>query len=530
MSALRATSAMNSDDQNTIGALLRRSVARCPADNALAFGERNWTYSQLADGVNRVTARLRQAGLPAGSRVAAYAANSDAYAILFLACASAGLVHVPVNFALRGDELRYLLHDSGAALVIADESRLELVQELRDAGGLQAVKDVWPLLPGTGNSTSVLETAMDESVEAAPPGAAVAGTDLAQLLYTSGTTSAPKGAMMTHSALVAQYVSAIIALDLEGTDRPLIAMPLYHSAAMHVFLLPYLSLGASIRLLAKPDIGEILERVESERIGSLFLAPTVWVPLSNHPDLDTRDLGSLAKAQYGASIMPVTVLARLRDRYPQIGFYNCFGQSELGPLCTVLRPEEHDARPASCGRPVFFIEARVMTAEGKLADAGEPGEIQYRSAQVMSGYWNKPAETEQAFADGWFRSGDQVVKDQGGYIQVVDRIKDVINTGGVLVAPREVEDCIYELPEIAEVAVVGIDDERWIEAVTAVIVLKAGATLTAEEVREHVKSKLAHYKVPKRVDFAAQLPRNQSGKLLKRQLRAERNKTSGGTQ
>lgn len=530
MSALPAATAMKPEDQNTIGALLRRSAARSPNATALDFGERTWTYAQLASGVNRLASRLRQAGLPTGSRVAAYAPNSDAYALVFLACAVSGLVHVPVNFALKGDELRYLLHDSGAALVIADEERLELIQELRTAGGLPEVVDAWPLLPGAGTGTSVLETAMDESLDAAEPASAVASTDLAQLLYTSGTTSAPKGAMMTHAALIAQYVSAIIALDLEGADRPLIAMPLYHSAAMHVFLLPYLSLGASIRLLPKPDIGEILERVEAERIGSLFLAPTVWVPLSNHPDLDTRDLSSLAKAQYGASIMPVTVLARLRERYPKIGFYNCFGQSELGPLCTVLRPEEHEARPASCGRPVFFVEARVMTAEGALANPGEPGEIQYRSAQVMSGYWNKPAETEQAFLDGWFRSGDQVVADQDGYIQVVDRIKDVINTGGVLVAPREVEDCIYELPEVAEVAVVGIEDERWIEAVTAVIVLKEGATLTSETVREHVKSKLAHYKVPKRVDFAAQLPRNQSGKLLKRQLRAERNQASGGAQ
>lgn len=514
-------------DQNTIGALLRRAVARTPRANALSFGERNWTYQQLDEAVNRVVSRLQQLGLPAGSRVAAYAANSDAYAILFLACATSGLIHVPVNFALKGEELHYLLNDSGAALVIADEPRMQLVQQLREAGDLPQVNEIWPLLPGAGETPSILDTALDECPSPRESRSAAAGTDLVQLLYTSGTTSAPKGAMMTHSSLIAQYVSAIIALDLDGEDRPLIAMPLYHSAAMHVFLIPYLSLGASVRLLAKPDIGEILERVESERIGSLFLAPTVWVPLSNHPGLETRDLSSLAKAQYGASIMPVTVLARLRDRYPEIGFYNCFGQSELGPLCTVLRPEEHDARPASCGRPVFFIEARVVNAEGNLAGVGEPGEIQYRSAQVMRGYWNKPEETAQAFVDGWFRSGDQVVQDHGGYIQVVDRIKDVINTGGILVAPREVEDAIYELPEIAEVAVVGVEDERWIEAIAAVIVLKEGMDLTAEAVRDHVKARLADYKVPKRVDFAAQLPRNQSGKLLKRELRAERS-TAGG--
>jgi fatty-acyl-CoA synthase len=331
--------------------------------------------------------------------------------------------------------------------------------------------------------------------------------------------------MMTHRALMAEYVSSVIALDFAAEDRPLVAMPLYHSAAMHVFLLPYLSLGATVRLLAKPAVPEILRYVEEEHIGSLFLAPTVWVPLANHPELDTRDLSSLAKAQYGASIMPVTVLQRLRSRFPELGFYNCFGQSELGPLCTVLRPEEHHARPASCGRPVYFVDARVVTAEGRVAGPGEPGEIQYRSPQLMDGYWNKPEATAEAFADGWFRSGDQVTRDEQGYIQVVDRIKDVINTGGVMVAPREVEDCIYELAEVAEVAVIGLPDERWIEAITAVIVLKDGASLTAETVRAHVKARIADFKVPKRVEFVAELPRNQSGKLLKRELRAERTGT-----
>lgn len=495
------------DQDNTIGALLQRSTSRNPDATAL----------------QRVAGRLLEARLPAGSRVAACAANSDAYAILFLACATAGLVHVPVNFALKGDELAYLLEDSGSVLVVADAERVPLVQRVRAEGKALAVEQIWSMLPGASEGPSILDTALDSALTSDQVDAKVSGGHLVQLLYTSGTTSAPKGAMMTHAALIAEYVSSIIALDFTAEDRPLVAMPLYHSAAMHVFLLPYLSLGASIRLLAKPDIAEMLERIETEQIGSLFLAPTVWVPLSNHPDLETRDLSSLAKAQYGASIMPVTVLQRLRARYPEIGFYNCFGQSELGPLCTVLRPEEHRERPASCGRPTFFVEARVITAEGQPVAAGEPGEIQYRSPQLMTGYWNKPQATAAAFtADGWFRSGDQVTRDAQGYIQVVDRIKDVINTGGVLVAPREVEDCIYELEEVSEVAVVGIADDRWIEAVTAVVVLKEGAALTAESVRTHVKGRIAAFKVPKRVDFVAELPRNQSGKLLKRQLRAER--------
>lgn len=508
---------------NTLGAVLRRSAARNGQAIAIRFEDRQWSYAGLEEAVHRVSRRLLALDLPAGSRIAALGANSDAYAMVFLACAEAGLVHVPVNFALKGDELAYVLEDSGASLVIADPALLPLIDQLRADGRAPDLRQSWPMLPaGETGQPSVLETALDTGTRPAPADVAVAGGDLVQLLYTSGTTSAPKGAMMTHDALVAEYVSSVIALDFTAEDRPLVAMPLYHSAAMHVFLLPYLSLGATVRLIARPDIAEILRRVEDEHIGSLFLAPTVWVPLANHPDMDNRDLSSLSKAQYGASIMPVTVLQRLRSRYPAIGFYNCFGQSELGPLCTVLRPEAHEARPASCGLPVYNVEARVVTADGAVAGPGEPGEIQYRSPQLMSGYWNQPEATAEAFAAGWFRSGDQVTRDAQGYIQVVDRIKDVINTGGILVAPREVEDCIYELPDVAEVAVVGVADERWIEAITAVVVLKHGASLTAEGVRAHVRSRIADYKVPKRVDFVAELPRNQSGKLLKRQLRSER--------
>lgn len=520
---------------NTLGTLLARTASRNGKNTALRFEDREWTYAGLEQAVHRVAHRLRETGLPEGSRVAAYGLNSDAYAILFLACATAGYVHVPVNFALKGEELAYILEDSGAALLVADPALMPRIGEVRDQGRAAGVGQLWTFFAdrdfpdgGTDGSeasapdAALLTTALDESAPDTPLNLPIGDADLAQLLYTSGTTSAPKGAMMSHQALISEYVSTIIALDLTEEDRPLVCMPLYHSAAMHVFLMPYLTLGATVRLLPKPDVPEVLRFVEAEHIGSLFLAPTVWVPLSNHPDLDARDLSSLTKAQYGASIMPVTVLQRLRERFPKLGFYNCFGQSEMAPLCTVLRPEEHHARPASCGRTVLFVEARLVTAEGVLADPGEPGEVQYRSPQLMSGYWNKPEATAEAFVDGWFKSGDQATRDEQGYLQIVDRIKDVINTGGVLVAPREVEDCIYELEEVAEVAVVGLPDERWIEAVTAVVVLKEGAELTAETVRAHVKSKIADFKVPKRVDFVAELPRNQSGKLLKRELRAER--------
>ncbi|OXR41527.1 Long-chain-fatty-acid--CoA ligase [Nocardia cerradoensis] len=498
---------------HTIDGVLHRSAAKVPGRTALTFDGRSYTYRELDAAVTRAAAHLLDLGLAAGDRVAAYGTNSDAYVIGFLACARAGLVHVPVNYALKGGELSYLVAQSGARAVLADPALIGTLDHVR--GDLTAVEYVVPLRDADGS----LRAVADAAGEVSDFSSRAAATDLAQLLYTSGTTSKPKGAMMTHEALVFEYVSSVIALDLRPDDNPLVAMPLYHSAGMHVFMLPYLSVGATVHLMATPDIPEILRRIEQDRIGSLFLAPTVWVPLSHHPDLDRRDLSSLRKAQYGASIMPVTVLNRLRERYPDLGFYNCFGQSEIGPLATVLRPEEHAERPSSCGRPVFFVETRVVDTEGNDVGPGEPGEVLYRSPQLCRGYWDNPDATAEAFRDGWFHSGDLVTRDADGYITVVDRIKDVINTGGILVASREVEDALYTHPAVAEVAVIGIPDEKWIEAVTAVVVLHEGRETTADALIAHVKDLIAPFKVPKSIRFAAALPRNQSGKLLKRELR-----------
>ncbi|MEE2058325.1 acyl-CoA synthetase [Rhodococcus artemisiae] len=497
---------------STVDAIVRRSAGRFPDRVALRFEDRTVTYRELDDAVSRAAAHLLSLGLGPGDRVAAYGTNSDAYVIGYLAAARAGLVHVPINYALRGEELSYLLGQSGARAILVDPA-------------LQAnVDQVFPDVPArivlrlrdTDDSLLTLASAGDVPVVEAD----VADTDLVQLLYTSGTTSKPKGAMMTHRALVFEYTSSIVALDLAPDDNPLICMPLYHSAAMHVFMLPYLAIGATIRLLPAPDIPAILRIVEEESVGSLFLAPTVWVPLANHPDLDTRDLSSLRKAQYGASIMPVTVLNRLRERYPDLAFYNCFGQSEIGPLACVLRPEDHEARPSSCGKAILFVETRVVDTDGNDVPDGEPGEVLYRSPQLCLGYWENPEATAEAFRDGWFHSGDLVTRDTEGYITVVDRIKDVINTGGILVASREVEDALYLHSAVAEVAVIGTPDEKWIEAVTAVVVLKDGQSTTERELIDHVKQRLAPFKVPKAVRFVDTLPRNQSGKLLKRELRS----------
>jgi len=491
---------------STVGQILERTAARVPARTALIVAEREWTYADLDAGVGRVAARLLELGLAPGDHVAAYGKNSDAYLLLFLGCARAGLVHVPVNFNAVFDELSYLLEQSGSAAVFCDPALAEHVDAL-SLGGLHR---------GSLRDGDVLSWARDAD---APQHAEhdVDDADLAQLLYTSGTTSRPKGAMMTHRAFVHEYLSCLTALDLDERDVPLHSLPLYHSAQMHVLLMPYLAIGAVNHLVEAPDPGDMLERVERDGVSSIFAPPTVWVGIANHPEFATRDLSALTKAYYGASIMPVPVLQAIRERLPDCGFYNCFGQSEIAPLATVLRPEEHDARPDSAGRPVLFVQARVVDAELRDVAPGELGEVVYRSPQLCTGYWDKPEETEEAFAGGWFHSGDLVRSDEEGYLFVVDRIKDVINTGGVLVASREVEEVLYAHPAVEEVAVIGLPHERWIEAIAAVVV--ARAPVAEGELTAFARERLAAHKVPKAVHLVDALPKNPSGKLLKRELR-----------
>jgi fatty-acyl-CoA synthase len=487
---------------STVDGVLRRSARRTPARRAVDYRDRSWTYAELDEAVSRAATVLLDEGLVPGDRVGAYGHNSDAYLIGFLACARAGLVHVPVNQNLTGDDLDYIVGQSGSTLVLADP---DLAGRLPD--GVRTL----PLRDTDDSFLARLDTALPYD------GDEPRADTLVQLLYTSGTTALPKGAMMTHRALVHEYLSAITALDLSAGDLPVHSLPLYHSAQMHVFLLPYLAVGASNTILDAPDGGQIFDLIEAGRADSLFAPPTVWIGLSNRPDFADRDLSGLRKAYYGASIMPVPVLERLRERLPKLAFYNCFGQSEIGPLATVLGPDEHKGRMDSCGRPVLFVDARVVDEDGKDVPDGTAGEVVYRSPQLCEGYWDKPEETAEAFRDGWFHSGDLAMRDAHGYFTVVDRVKDVINSGGVLVASRQVEDALYTHEQVAEVAVVGLPDERWIEAVTAVVVTRG--EVTEDELIAHAREKLAHFKAPKRVLFVDELPRNASGKILKRELR-----------
>lgn len=502
--------------RNTLGDGLRRSAGRDPDKTALVFGERSWTYAELDAAANQVANVLLENGLKKGDRVAAYGRNSDAYVLAWLACARAGLIHVPVNFALSGEELLYILDQSGSKALFYDASLTEEAEAVCDRTGVEATGT----LHG-GNGFDLLAAA--SGGDDAEPEVELDENDVAQLLYTSGTTAAPKGAMLTHRALMSEYASCIAALEHHPDDRAIAALPLYHSAQMHVLLMPLMLVGAASYIVTAPDPEECCRVIEREKINSMFAPPTVWISFLRHPAFEKHDLSSLQKLQYGASIMPTPVLKELRERLPGPRLYNCYGQSEIAPLATVLRPEEHkEDLLASAGRPVLNVETRVVDPKMNEAPAGELGEIVHRSPQLMVGYWEKPEETEEVFEGGWFHSGDLGYLGEDGYLYVVDRVKDVINTGGVQVAGREVEDALYDHDSVSEVAVIALPDPKWIEAVSAVVALKEGAEpgdALIDELRSHARERLASFKVPKHIFFVEDLPRNTAGKILKRELR-----------
>jgi fatty-acyl-CoA synthase len=504
--------------RHTLGDLLRRTAARLPQKPAVRCGAVDWTYAEFDRVCNRFAAGLARQGIGAGDRVAVLSRNSHAFAALRFALARLGAVLVPINFMLKAEEAAYILRHSGARLLCVDAGNAQVGREA--AARDTRVERLIGLPSEDSAETPAGLLSFDELlIDAAPPAVALDGHMLAQIIYTSGTESLPKGAMLTHEAVIWEYVSCLVDAEIAEGDLLLHALPLYHCAQLDVFLGPAIYVGATNVITAKPVPDNLLPLIERYRITSFFAPPTVWISLLRSPLFDGCDLSSLRKGYYGASIMPVEVLLEMRKRLPQVRLWNLYGQTEIAPVATVLRPEEQLRKAGSAGRAVLNVETRVVDDAGTDVAVGAIGEIVHRSPQLLSGYFHDDERTRAAFQGGWFHSGDLATIDAEGYITVVDRKKDMIKSGGENVASREVEETLYKLPQVAEVAVIGLPHPRWIEAVTAVIVLKSGQTLSEQEAIAHCAAQLASFKVPKRVIFTDSLPKNPSGKLLKRELR-----------
>ena len=505
--------------RQTLADVLHRSATRTPNKLAVACGEVRWTYAEFEAISRRVAAGLHARGVGHGSRVAILARNSHAFAAMRFALAHLGAVLVPINFMLKAEEVAYILRHAGATMLATDSGLAALARAA--AAQDTAVKDfVW--LPAEDPSTPEQGmTSFDElaASTAALPATPLQSTDLAQIVYTSGTESSPKGAMLTHDAVLWQYVSCVVDASIAADDLALHALPLYHCAQLDVFFGPSIYIGGSNIITAKPVPDNLLPLIAKHRITSFFAPPTVWIALLRSPLFEQTDLSSLRKGYYGASIMPVAVMREMAERLPQVRLWNLYGQTEIAPLATMLGPDDQLRKPGSCGRAVLNVETRVVDDAMQDVKPGEVGEIVHRSPHVMLGYFHDDERTASAFEGGWFHSGDLATIDDEGYISVVDRKKDMIKTGGENVASREVEEAIYRLPQVSEVAVVGVPHPRWVEAVIAVIVIKAGQSLETEQVLGYCRDSIASFKAPKGVVFVDALPKNPSGKLLKRELR-----------
>ena len=509
---------------SSIGDLLRRSAARQPAKTALIDGATELSYAEFDLAVNRLANALIASGVTPGSRVALISRNCWQFAVTAFATARAGAILVPINFMLTADEIAFLLSDATPVAVLAQTPFVATADRAVAAAGLPVPARIEIPAPGAAaadrDGWRAFAEALGEGADD-EPGVVVAEDDPVRIMYTSGTESRPKGVVHSSRSLTSEYLSCIVDGGMTADDVELHTLPFYHCAQLDCFLGPDIALGVTSIILPGPDPATVLRTIAERGVTKFFAPPTVWIALLRHPDFAETDLSSLSKGYYGASAMPVEILREIQERLPQLRLWNFYGQTELAPVATILPPHEQVSHAGSAGRPVLHVETRLMDDDGNFLAPGEVGEVVHRGPQIALGYWNNPAQTAEAFQGGWFHSGDLGVFDAEGRLSIVDRKKDMIKTGGENVASREVEEVLYEHPAIAEVAVFATPHPKWVETVTAAVVLRAGATTTVEELRSHARSFLAPFKVPTLVHILESLPKNPSGKILKRELREQ---------
>ncbi|MBM7632977.1 acyl-CoA synthetase [Geomicrobium sediminis] len=504
--------------RQTLGDLLKRTSARMPNKLAIVYEDERLTYEQLAKLVNQTAHTFTSRGMKKGDRVALLSKNSLDFVVVQFALANIGAIMVPINYMLTASDIRYILNHAKIETLVGsteyapllEESSMEMTMANRYLIDTDSQREGW----GTLRDQRTSQPDTDSEVE-------LDDDDLAQVLYTSGTESRPKGVMLTHKSLISEYVSTIIDGKMETRDVMIHALPLYHCAQLHVFLGPSVYLGCTNIILSAPKPEAMFDAIEKDGATQLFCPPTVWIALLRHPSFDERDLSNLEKCYYGAAIMPREVLKELSTRLPNARFWNFYGQTEIAPLATALQPEDQLRKLGSAGVASLNVETRIVDDHNQEVPRGQMGEIVHRTPHAMKGYLDDPKKTAETFRGGWFHSGDLGVMDEEGYVTIVDRKKDMINTGGVNVSSREVEETLYELDGVSEVAVIGTPDPYWIEAVTALVVTKAGSELQEETVLKFCEERLSKFKIPKQIKIVPSLPKNPSGKILKRSLREE---------
>ncbi|MET8853107.1 long-chain fatty acid--CoA ligase [Amycolatopsis sp. NPDC004625] len=478
-----------------------------PDRTALVEPGRSLTYAGLADRVGRLAGALHRRGVRPGDRVAYLGVNAITVFETLFATARCGALFVPLNYRLSPTEIRYMLDDSGASVLVHSADTADLVAA---AGGLP---DGVVLATAGG-----FEAEISEGGPA--PDTAVRLEDPCLLLYTSGTTGRPKAAVLTHGNLTWNTVNQLAHLDVLGTDKALCIAPLFHCVGLGQITLPTLFKGGSVEPVARFDPGTILARIGEAGITSFSAVPTMLEMMCRHELWDRTDLSSLTCVLYGGSPVAERVARAWLDR--GVKLLQGYGMTEAAPGVSMATHAGTLAHPVAAGVPHFFTDVAALGPDlTPQAVSGTPAELLVRGPHVFGGYWNRPEESAASFVDGdWFRTGDVVRVDDDGWAHVVDRVKDLIISGGENVYPAEIEAVAVRLDAVDACAVVGVPDERWGEAGAAFVVVRPGAELDEPRFRAHLERHLARYKIPKHVQFTDSLPRNATGKIRRVELRA----------
>lgn len=500
-----------------VGQILTFTANKFPYRTAIIFEHRRFTYQEFNSRVNQFAHSLLHLGLRKREKVAALLFNSNHFVEVYFGAVKAGGVFTPINFRFAPDEVRYILDHSDARFFVFGEEFLDLVKIIRPQ--LHQVKNFISIGNRLVADTYAYERLLKKSKNTEPV-IRLSEKDECQLMYTSGTTGRPKGAIITHGNVLWNLINTMLGREDREGEVSLVIGPLYHTAALNNHFTVRVALAGTSILIKRFEPRIVMEIIEKEKVNVISGAPAIYHLLLSLPDVERYDTGSVAKCTSGAAILPDETKEKLLKLFPNTkGIYDVYGCTEASPNITILKAEDSLRKRECVGPPLPFLEVRIVDDQDRDVPAGEVGELICRGPNVMKGYYKDRKATGKVLRGGWLRTGDLARMDAEGFVYIVDRKKDMIVSGGENIYPREIEEVLYHHPKIRDVAVIGVPDRVWGESVKAIIVLKKGETMKEEEVIEYCKNHLASYKKPKSVEFVEDLPRNPSGKVLKTQLR-----------
>jgi acyl-CoA synthetase (AMP-forming)/AMP-acid ligase II len=496
-------------------AVLAHHATRTPDKAVTVFEGATTTYGEMATRVAALAGGLHERGVGRGHVVGLLSYNCPEFLETLFAANYLGAIAMPINWRLAPPEVRYILEDSEARALVCDESLVGLANDATK--GMEAALLRACVSQPAPEGWAALADLRREPRRVSPE--AVPADDVHRLMYTSGTTGHPKGVMLTHANLAWKNLAHVIEFGFTGADLGLACGPLYHVGALDLTTTSLIAAGATTIIHRAFDAGAVVDELERSRVTTVWLAPAMVNAIMALPEIAGRDLSSVRVVINGGEKMPIPLIERLQRTFPEAWFADAYGLTETVSGDTFLDRDSVVSKVGSVGRPCLYLELDIWDEEGRSVPAGERGEIVLRGPKVFKGYWQNPDATAAAFAGGWFHTGDIGVRDDDGYLYIVDRLKDMIVSGGENIAGSEVERVLYEHEAVLEAAVVGRPDDRWGEVPVAFVVLRPGATATAAALVEHCRARLARFKVPRDIAFLDALPRNPSGKVLKRELR-----------